>query len=79
MALLALSTLTVLWLMTGSVLLPLKMLTINLLTTATATGLLVLIFQDGNLTGLLDFQSTGGLEQTDFIVFVTLVFAPSTD
>jgi len=78
-ALLVLSTLTVLWLMTGSVLLPLKMLMMNLLTTATATGLLVLIFQDGNLTGLLDFQSTGGLEQTDFVVFVTLVFALSTD
>jgi RND superfamily putative drug exporter len=78
-ALLVALTLVILWLMTGSVLLPLKTLLMNLLTTAAATGLLVLIFQDGNLEGLLDFQSDGGLEQTSFVVFVALVFALSTD
>ena len=48
-------TLSVLWLMTGSVVLPVKALVMNLLTTAAAAGVLVLIFQDGHLTGLLDF------------------------
>jgi uncharacterized membrane protein YdfJ with MMPL/SSD domain len=78
-ALLVVTTLAILWLMTGSVLLPLKMLLMNLLTTAAATGLLVLVFQDGNLTGPLDFHGVGGLEQTNFVVFVALVFALSTD
>lgn len=78
-ALLVLLTLSIIWLMTGSVVLPLKMLVMNLLTTAAATGLLVLVFQDGNLAGPLGFHSEGGLEQTDFVVFVALVFALSTD
>jgi len=79
LALLVMLTLTILWLMTGSVLLPLKLLVMNLLTTAAATGLLVLVFQDGNLSGVFDFHSQGGLEQTDYVVFAALVFALSTD
>jgi uncharacterized membrane protein YdfJ with MMPL/SSD domain len=76
---LAVVTLTILWLMTGSVVLPIKALAMNALTTATATGLLVFIFQDGRLTGLLGYTSQGGIEQTDFLVLAALVFALSTD
>jgi RND superfamily putative drug exporter len=77
--LLALSTLVILWLMTGSVVLPVKALIMNLLTTAAATGALVFVFQDGRLTGLLDYRSQGGIEQTDFLVMVAVVFGLSTD
>jgi len=78
-ALLAVLTVTVLWLMTGSVVLPLKALLMNLLTTAATAGLLVLIFQDGNLTGLLGFTKPQGIEQTNFLVLVAIVFGLSTD
>jgi uncharacterized membrane protein YdfJ with MMPL/SSD domain len=73
------STLLILWLMTGSVLLPVKALAMNVLTVGAATGLLVLVFQDGRLTGLLDYTSQGGLESADFLVLAALAFALSTD
>ena len=72
-------TLSVLWLMTGSVVLPVKALLMNLLTTAATAGILVLVFQDGNLTGLLGFTKPEGIEQTDFLVLVAIVFGLSTD
>ncbi|MHB8691132.1 MAG: MMPL family transporter [Solirubrobacteraceae bacterium] len=76
---LALVTLAILWVMTGSIVLPIKALLMNILTAATATGLLVFIFQDGRLTGPLSYTSQGGIEQTDFLVLVAIVFALSTD
>jgi RND superfamily putative drug exporter len=72
-------TLVILWLMTGSVVLPIKALLMNLLTTAATAGLLVLVFQDGNLTGLLGYTKPEGVEQTDFLVLVAIVFGLSTD
>lgn len=44
-----------------------------------ARPLLVLIFQDGNLTGLLGFTKPQGIEQTNFLVLVAIVFGLSTD
>lgn len=73
------STLVILWLMTGSVLLPIKTLLMNLLTTAAATGMLVFVFQDGRFESLLGYRSQGGIEQTDFLVMVAIVFGLSTD
>jgi RND superfamily putative drug exporter len=78
-ALLVLLTISVLWLMTGSVVLPVKALLMNLLTTAATAGALVLVFQDGNLTDLLGFAKPQGIEQTDFLVLVAIVFGLSTD
>jgi RND superfamily putative drug exporter len=76
---LALLIMLLLWTMTGSVVLPVKALMMNALTVAAATGILVFIFQDGRFTGLLSYTSQGGIEQTDFLVLVALVFALSTD
>ncbi len=78
-ALLIVLTTSVLWLMTGSVVLPLKALLMTLLTTAATAGILVLVFQDGNLTGPLGFTRPEGIEQTDFLVLVAIVFGLSTD
>ena len=78
-AVLALLTFGVLWLMTGSVILPVKALAMNALTVATALGVLTLIYQDGRLEGLLNYTSNGGVEPTDFLVTAALVFALSTD
>lgn len=72
-------TFGVLWLMTGSVILPLKALVMNALTVGSTLGLLTLIFQDGRFEGLFGYTADGGIEPTDFLVTATLVFALSTD
>lgn len=77
--LLAVLTFVVLWLMTGSVILPVKALLMNVLTVGSTLGLLTLVFQDGRFEGLLDYTADGGIEPTDFLVTATLVFALSTD
>jgi RND superfamily putative drug exporter len=77
--LLAVLTFLVLWLMTGSVVLPLKALVMNALTVGASLAPLILIYQHGNLTGLLGYTSDGGVEPTDFVVAATVVFALSTD
>ncbi|HEY2321016.1 MAG TPA: MMPL family transporter [Solirubrobacteraceae bacterium] len=78
-ALLVALTFIVLWLMTGSVVLPIKAILMNTLTVGAALTPLVLIYQHGNLTGLLGYTSDGGVEPTDFVVAATVVFALSTD
>jgi uncharacterized membrane protein YdfJ with MMPL/SSD domain len=78
-AILACGTLLVLWLMTDSVVLPLMALAMNALTVGAATGLLVLIFQDGRLEGPLGYTSQGGIEQSDYLVLAAIAFALSTD
>ncbi|MGI8749759.1 MAG: MMPL family transporter [Thermoleophilaceae bacterium] len=78
-ALLAVFTFVVLWVMTGSVVLPLKALVMNVLTVGATLGMLTLIFQDGRLEGLLGYRANSGIEPTDFLVTATLVFALSTD
>jgi len=78
-AILAAGTLIVLWLMTGSVILPLMALLMNAFTVAAATGLLVLIFQDGRLQSVLDYSSQRGIEQSNYLVLAAIAFALSTD
>jgi RND superfamily putative drug exporter len=73
------STLVILFLMTGSVILPVKALIMNLLTLSAAFGLLVLIFQDGRLEGLLAYDSQGALESTQPILLFCVAFGLSTD
>ncbi len=79
LALLAVTTLVILFAMTGSVVLPLKALVMNVLGISAAFGLLVLVFQDGRLEGLLDYQSQGGLEVTQPLVLLAIAFGLSTD
>jgi uncharacterized membrane protein YdfJ with MMPL/SSD domain len=73
------TTLMILWIMTGSVVLPVKALVMNVLTVGVATGALVWVFQDGRFEGLLSYTSQGGIESTDFLVLVVIAFALSTD
>ena len=51
----------------------------NLLATAAAFGVGVLIFQDGNLSGLLGFESQGFLNAWGPVFFFAMVFAISMD
>jgi RND superfamily putative drug exporter len=78
-AVLALTTLVILFVMTGSVVLPVKALLMNVLGLSAAFGLLVFIFQDGRLEGLLDYTSQGGLEITQPLVLLAIAFGLSTD
>ncbi|MGI8413516.1 MAG: MMPL family transporter [Solirubrobacteraceae bacterium] len=78
-ALLTVLTFVVLWLMTGSFVLPVKAILMNALTVGAALASLTLIYQHGRLTGLLGYTPNGGVEPTDFLVTATLVFALSTD
>src|SRR4051794_4132288 len=64
LAIVIVATLIVLFLMTGSVVLPVKQLVMNALNLSAVFGILVFVFQDGRLEGLLDYQSQGALEQT---------------
>jgi RND superfamily putative drug exporter len=77
--LLAATTLIVLFAMTGSVVLPVKALLMNLLTLSAAFGILVFVFQDGRLEGLLSYTSLGGLDSTQPILLFVIAFALSTD
>jgi uncharacterized membrane protein YdfJ with MMPL/SSD domain len=79
LAFLVVASLIVLFLFTGSVVLPVKTVIMNLLTLSGALGLLVLVFQDGRLTGLLGYQSQGALELTQPVLLAAIAFGLSTD
>jgi RND superfamily putative drug exporter len=79
LGILATTTLAILFLMTGSVVLPLKALLMNLLTLSAAFGLLVLIFQDGRLEGPLAYRAQGALEATQPVLLFCAAFGLSTD
>lgn len=67
------ATLLLLFLMTGSVVVPVKALLTNALSLAASLGVLVWVFQDGHLEGLLDFSSVGGIET--YVVALVVAFA----
>ena len=73
------TTLVLLWLMTGSAVLPIKALVMSFLTLGVTTGVLVLVFQDGRFESLLGYTSQGGIEEADFLVLAAIAFAISTD
>jgi uncharacterized membrane protein YdfJ with MMPL/SSD domain len=78
-AIIVLATLVILFLMTGSVVLPIKSLIMNVLNLSAVFGLLVLIFQDGRLEGILGYTSPGAIEQTMPILLFAVAFGLSTD
>jgi uncharacterized membrane protein YdfJ with MMPL/SSD domain len=79
LAIVIVATLIVLFLMTGSVILPVKQLVMNFLNLSAVFGILVFVFQDGRLEGLLDYRGQGALEQTMPILLFAVVFGLSTD
>jgi RND superfamily putative drug exporter len=72
-------TLALLFTMTGSLILPAKQVLMNGLGLSAMYGLLVLIFQDGRLEGLLGYTSQGGLEAPQLLLLFAVVFGLSTD
>ncbi|ADH68253.1 MMPL family transporter [Nocardiopsis dassonvillei] len=72
-------TFVILFLMTGSILLPAKAIVLNVLSLAVMFGVMVWIFQEGNLSGLLGFTANGTLETTFPILMFCIAFGLSMD
>ncbi len=70
--LVVLAIFVLLFLMTGSLLIPLKALIVNTLSLAAGMGVTAWIFAEGHLEGLLGFTSTGGLES--YVVAMAAAF-----
>jgi putative drug exporter of the RND superfamily len=79
LALLAAVTCGFLFWLTGSLVLPLKALAMNVLTASAGAGLLVAIFQQGRFASVLGFTPIGGLEEANLLFLLVIAFALSTD
>jgi RND superfamily putative drug exporter len=79
LAILAVTTFLLLFAVTRSLVLPLKALVMNLLGLSAAFGVLVLIFQDGRLEGLLGYRSQGALDLTQPVLLFAIAFGLATD
>jgi RND superfamily putative drug exporter len=77
--LIALATFVLLFLMFGGVLVPIKALVLNLLSLSATFGAMVWIFQEGHLSGFLDFTPTGTMELTMPILMFCMAFGLSMD
>nr|WP_239521754.1 MMPL family transporter [Geodermatophilus sabuli] len=73
------TTFVLLFLAFGSLVLPVKAVVMNVLSLGASFGALVWIFQEGNLSGLLDFTPTGFVEATQPILVLAIVFGLSMD
>ena len=73
------ATFLTLFLMTGSLVLPIKTLLMNALTVAAAFGVLVFVFQGGRFEGLLGYDSRGALDISQPVLVFAMVFGLSTD
>lgn len=78
-ALVALATLVLLFLMTGSVVIPVKALLLNIVSLAASLGVLVWVFQRGHLQGLLGYDSVGALESLIPLLILAFGFGLSMD
>lgn len=73
------ATFIVLFLMTGSLIMPLKATVLNILSLSATFGALVWIFQEGNLSNILAFTPTGTMDLSIPILMFCLAFGLSMD
>jgi len=79
LAIIAVVTLVTLFLLFGSVLVPVKAVLVNLLSLTATFGAMVWVFQEGHGSGLLGFTPTGTLEVTTPILMFCIAFGLSMD
>ena len=79
LAVIGLTTFVLLFLMTGSVLIPVKALVMNTLSLGATFGALVWVFQDGHLSGLLGFTPYGAIEVWVPVIVFVFAFGLSMD
>lgn len=76
----AVATLIVLFLYTGSVLLPFKAILLNVLSLSAAMGVLTWLFQNGNLMWLTgEYTVTGTLDTSSLVIVAIVTFGLSMD
>lgn len=68
-----------LFLMTGSVIIPLKAVLMNVVSLGATFGVLIAIFQEGHLSGLLDTLTVGGLSPYTIVIVFAFAFGLSLD
>ncbi|MGC1166130.1 MAG: MMPL family transporter [Solirubrobacterales bacterium] len=78
-AIIAITTVILLFLLTGSILLPLKTLVMNTLTLGATLGILVLAFQEGWLKAPLDYTGPAAIEVTSIVFLFAILFGLATD
>ncbi|MFJ5027547.1 MMPL family transporter [Streptomyces sp. NPDC088560] len=75
----AVVTLLLVFLLTGSVLIPVQAVVLNALSLTAMFGAVVWVFQDGHLSGPLGFTSTGSIETTLPVLMFCVAFGLSMD
>ncbi len=76
----AVATLVLLFLFTGSVLIPVKVVLLNIISLTSTLGVLVWVFQDGHLQWLVgDFTVTGAVDTSMAVLVAVTAFALSMD
>jgi RND superfamily putative drug exporter len=78
-AVIIIATFVLLFMMAGSLLVPLKALILNFLSLTATFGAMVWIFQDGNLSGVLGFTATGTIDISMPILMFCIAFGLSMD
>ncbi|MGW0813906.1 MMPL family transporter [Streptomyces viridiviolaceus] len=78
-AFIAIVTLLLVFLLTGSVLIPVQAVVLNALSLTAMFGAVVWVFQDGHLSGLLGFTSPGSIETTLPVLMFCVAFGLSMD
>lgn len=77
---LAVATLVILFLYTGSVLLPVKAVLLNVLSLGATLGIITWVFQEGNARSLVgDFTVTGTLDTSTIVLIAVVAFGLSMD
>ncbi len=79
LAIVGVTTSILLFLVFGSILVPIKAIVLNLLSLSATFGAMVWIFQEGHLSGVLDFTPTGQLDVAMPILMFCIAFGLSMD
>jgi RND superfamily putative drug exporter len=78
-AIICVATFILLFMMFGSLLVPLKALVLNFLSLTATFGAMVWVFQDGHLSDALNFTATGSLDISSPILMFCIAFGLSMD
>ncbi|MDB5185536.1 MAG: hypothetical protein JWL85_59 [Candidatus Saccharibacteria bacterium] len=79
LAIVVVTLLVLLFLMLGSVILPLKAIVLNIISLGAAFGILVWIFQDGHVASFFNLTASGSIDATNPILIFAIAFGLSMD
>jgi putative drug exporter of the RND superfamily len=79
LAIIGITTFVLLFAVFGSLLVPVKAIVLNLLSLTATFGAMVWIFQEGHLSGVLDFTATGQLDVAMPVLMFCIAFGLSMD